>query len=366
MADPCAIRTVPACNRALSAIRNSVAAIGLWQDLSDEHAWQLSQEFRLASNFSGPFNFSVGGNYLHYETEEDYYVFINSLTAFLRLPGIDCNRVPDIHALGVRRIRQFELLARRFSNFPIPSAPHGPWCLRIYRSQSDQQAQRQWPQLFPQRQSLHLNSYAAFGEAYYNVLSDLKLTAGLRWTEDRKHFTDIPSEVLVDGWGYPVTGVVDQQWDELTGRAVAQLDAEARFHRSNVDLWFLLRMVTKRAAQIRRAQLLTYGGNARRRKSAPIHPLTFKPEFIDAFEMGSKNTLLDGALTINGDVFYYNYENYQISEIVDRTSINLNFDAHVKGAEIESSWEPIAGLAFQFCRRLGRHRHLQKAIRRSI
>ncbi len=50
------------------------------QDLSDEHAWQLSQEFRLASNFSGPLNFSVGGNYLHYETEENYYVFINTLT----------------------------------------------------------------------------------------------------------------------------------------------------------------------------------------------------------------------------------------------------------------------------------------------
>src|SRR6185312_17527106 len=49
------------------------------QDLNDEHSWQLSQEFRLASNFSGPFNFSVGGNYLHYETEENYYVFINAL-----------------------------------------------------------------------------------------------------------------------------------------------------------------------------------------------------------------------------------------------------------------------------------------------
>jgi len=26
------------------------------EDLSEEHAWQLGQEFRLASNFSGPFN----------------------------------------------------------------------------------------------------------------------------------------------------------------------------------------------------------------------------------------------------------------------------------------------------------------------
>ena len=45
------------------------------------NAWQLSQEFRLASNFSGPLNFSVGGNYLHYATEENYYVFINTVTA---------------------------------------------------------------------------------------------------------------------------------------------------------------------------------------------------------------------------------------------------------------------------------------------
>ncbi len=69
----------------------------------------------------------------------------------------------------------------------------------------------------------------------------------------------------------------------------------------------------------------------------PVHPLTFKPEFINAFELGSKNTLLDGALTLNGDVFYYDYKDYQISEIVDRTSINLNFSAKVKGAELEST-----------------------------
>ncbi len=45
----------------------------------------------------------------------------------------------------------------------------------------------------------------AFGEAYYNVLDDLKLTGGLRWTEDQKHFTDIPSELCVRGYGYPAT-----------------------------------------------------------------------------------------------------------------------------------------------------------------
>ncbi len=190
-----------------------------------------------------------------------------------------------------------------------------------------------------------LNSYAAFGEVNYNLASDLKLTGGLRWTEDRKHFTDIPSEVITNGYGYPVTGVVDQQWDELTGRAVANWTPKLSF----TD------------------QTLVYGSYARGYKAGganppgavftefepfdtpePIHPLTFKPEFIDAFELGSKNTLFDGALTLNGDAFYYIYKDYQISEIVDRTSINLNFNAHVKGAELEATWEPMPGLRFNF------------------
>ncbi len=47
-------------------------------------------------------------------------------------------------------------------------------------------------------------------------------------------------------------------------------------------------------------------------------------------------------------MFYYDYKGYQISQIVDRTSINLNFDAKVKGAEIETTYEPVPGLRFNF------------------
>ncbi len=82
--------------------------------------------------------------------------------------------------------------------------------------------------------------------------------------------------------------------------------------------------------------------------SNETHPLTFAPEFVNAYELGTKNTLLDGAMTLNGDVFYYDYKNYQISQIVDRTAVNLNFNATVKGAEMEATWEPIAGLRFNF------------------
>ena len=191
-----------------------------------------------------------------------------------------------------------------------------------------------------------LNSYAGFGEAYYNVTQDLKLIGGLRWTDDEKHFTDIPSELLVPGYGYAVDWRGQSEVEPMDWPGRGQLDAKARFHRSNACLWFLCPWLQGRGRQPagrRVADLRTSDdvGN-------PIHPLTFKPEFVDAFELGTKNTLLDGALTLNGDIFYYNYKGYQISRIVDRTAINDNFDAHIKGAELEATWEPVPGLKFNF------------------
>ncbi len=58
-----------------------------------------------------------------------------------------------------------------------------------------------------------LNSYAAFGETYYDIFRTLKLTAGLRWTEDQKHFVDIPSQLLSNGAGYPTAASTGRQWD---------------------------------------------------------------------------------------------------------------------------------------------------------
>lgn len=90
------------------------------------------------------------------------------------------------------------------------------------------------------------------------------------------------------------------------------------------------------------------GGTLFSSPSSVTHPLTFAPEFVNAYEIGTKNTLLDGAMTLDGDIFYYDYKNYQISSIIDRTAVNQNFNATVKGAEIESTWEPIPGLRRNF------------------
>ncbi len=164
----------------------------------------------------------------------------------------------------------------------------------------------------------------------------------MRWTEDRKHFVIIPSELLTNGYGYPVAGTTDQHWNELTGRFNATWTPKLNF--TDQTLIYGSYSHGYKAGGANPPGAIILEGPT----SQPVHPLTFRPEFVDAFELGTKNTLLDGALTLNGDLFYYNYEDYQISEIVDRTSINLNFNAHIKGAELEATYEPLPGLRFNF------------------
>jgi len=308
------------------------------EDLSQEHAWQLSQEFRFASNFSGPFNFSAGGNYMHYETEENYYVFSNAFTLSSAAPDPNHPWVAGVSDNSSTLTSGFQY------NDPlaIPTVPSGyidPNPLSKINGNGHNYFRSTNPYV--------LNSYAAFGETYFNILSDLKLVAGLRWTEDQKHFPMIPSWLLESGWGYPVAGVVDQQWDQFTGRAVANWAPKLAFTNQTL-IYGSYSHGYKAGGANPPGAISPAGGFGFSGLVQATHPLTFKPEFIDAFELGTKNTLLDGTLTLNGNLFYYNYENYQVSQIVDRTAINQNFDAHVKGAELEATWEPVPGLRFNF------------------
>jgi len=324
------------------------------EDLAQERSWQFNQEFRLASNFSGPFNFTAGGNYMHYETHENYYVFINSLS-MLAADGVQLG--PDSHATTPQYVAGVSDNHECLSYGKQPGNPTlvSPIIGCIYMDPNPiTNLNDKGHNYFLSQNPYVLNSYAAFGEANYSIFSNLKLTAGLRWTEDRKHAPQIPSELLVAfSYGYPALTPVDQQWDQITGRTVLNWTPTLRFTDQTLVYSSYAHGYKAGGANPPPTVLVaadvtgSFLGQPNSAESA-THPTTFKPEFIDAFEVGTKNTLLDGALTLNADVFYYNYENYQISEIVDRTSINLNFDAHVKGAEIEATYEPVPGLRFNF------------------
>ncbi len=321
------------------------------QDVSDETARQFYQEVRLASNFKGPLNFVAGANYLNYHTHENYFVFSNAISlaqeAFNSLlgggasPPADAPHIPFDAALANSCDPQPADPSAISLFFGLGCAYIDPNPLTAIDGQGHN--------YFRSDNPAKVRSWAGFGEVYYQIEPDVKLTGGLRYTDDKKSFDVIPSWTLVNGKGYVTTDTIAQEWKELTGRAVVNWTPKLDFtDQTMVYASYAHGYKSGGANPPGVIPLPAFGGGFANSPSNLTHPATFKPEFNDAFEIGTKNTLLDGDMTLNGDVFLYAYKDYQISQIVDRTSVNLNFNARVIGAEITASWSPLPGLHLGF------------------
>jgi len=323
------------------------------QDISDETARQFYQEVRMASSFSGDFNFLLGANYLSYHTLENYQIMSNAITLMAEnfngyfggsFPA-DAPHIPFDPVLADAcdpqpAITDHTLLGQT-TFLGLGCAYIDPNPLNSVDGQGHNYFRSQNP--------YRLKSWAGFGEVYYNLTDDLKLTGGLRYTDDRKHFEVIPSWALIAYKGYPVTNVIDQEWREFTGRAVINWTPKLDFTDQTLVYGSYAHGYKGGGANPPGAIPISTGFGADYYITSPsnqTHPATFKPEFNNAFELGTKNTLDDGAVVLNADLFFYKYKNYQISQIIDRTAVNMNVNATVKGAEVEATWNPLPSLKF--------------------
>ncbi|HYG25656.1 MAG TPA: TonB-dependent receptor, partial [Caulobacteraceae bacterium] len=284
------------------------------QDISSGTAKQFSQEFRLQSAFDGPVNFSLGANYVRFETDIDYYVLGNVITiAGLHIAGgtlggtdpqrinIDPNPIESINGMGQNYFRS--------------------------------------------KNPYELESKSVFGEFYWNFSEQIKLTAGLRYTNDEKAFELWPT-VLLNSARFPLRhqGDIEQSWGELTGRLGMDWKPELPFTDQTMLYAFYSRGYKAGGANPPNMDPPSYLGGQWPVAPNSGHPATFDPEFVDAFEIGSKNVLLGGGLIFNATAFYYDYKDYQVSQIVDRLALNENFDATVWGLEFETVWSPTRDL----------------------
>ncbi len=260
---------------------------------------QWSQELRLQSSLDGPFNFSLGALALRYDTVQSFYILSNAFTNAARVANggaacalssacvyIDPNRDPTIDGHG------------NYLSF----------------------------------QPYHLNSNAVFGEVYYQLTPDLKFTGGLRYTDDKKTLENYPIRLLTAGSGLtrgnPARLVA--RFKEFTGRVGFDWKPDLALTDETLVYAFYSR---------------GYKGGGPNNIGQVAGPRPFyDPEFVNAFEVGTKNTLLDGRLTLNGAAFYYDYKGYQISKFVNRISTTENVDAEIMGAELEAVWEPVDDL----------------------
>jgi outer membrane receptor protein involved in Fe transport len=177
-----------------------------------------------------------------------------------------------------------------------------------------------------------LDAQALFGELYYDVSPDLRLTFGARYSEEEKKskqrtiyvtFADLPPlDSENNAYGFP-----KYEQEEFTWKM------NATYNMSN--------------------DTMVYGTISSSFKSGGVNPISvdddladpaaggdpanlgFKPEFVDAIELGMKTTFMDGAAQFNGAFFYYDYKDMQQSKIVSVTSLNQNSDAEITGFEGE-------------------------------
>jgi iron complex outermembrane recepter protein len=285
-------------------------AVPLTYDRSNEERRTWSVEGILTTQFDGPFNFLLGGIYLDTKLPENSY-YVNGF-------GID-------YVTGV-------LGAATALGSGLPAGYLGT---PFFRNNTDETT---------------LKSYGIFGEAYWNVTDTIKVTAGLRYNNDKKFVrarSTLASFFVPFGTANAFDSPFVGSFDADPGIAGNQL-----FQERNVNFGeFTGRFVVD--WQVSDSSLI-YASYSRGYKSGginpPLQPIfavpeSFSPEFIDSFEVGSKNTFLDGTLRANITAFFYKYKSLQLSRIVARTSVNDNVDAEVYGVEGEFIFQPTRELA---------------------
>ncbi len=291
----------PVANGVVSDPQTGTANTLLTVDQSSNHSREFNEELRVQSSFKGPLNFSGGVNFLDYNETSDYYVISNGLT------------VPA-EAINLSTI----LKGGSAPISPVNFSPNG--------------AGPTYANYYDNRQQYRLRSYSAFGEIYYQIRSDLKLTVGARYNEDRKWEIASPVDLYTPllgpaGTPFPQVGY----WSEVTGRVNLEWSPQLSFTDKTIVYATLSRGYKPGGIN---PGIIAGSGT----------PTTFQPEFVTSFEAGTKNALLGNSLILNATAFYYDYKGYQISEIVNKSSVNVNVDAKVSGLELEGLWEPVKHL----------------------
>jgi len=159
-------------------------------------------------------------------------------------------------------------------------------------------------------------SYAVFGEASYLLMDVLKLTAGLRYSNDDKSLNESSELFGVTGFN-----TASKSWGALTPKFVLSYD---------VDKDKMLYVSATRGFK-------SGGFNVGALQKTP-----YNPEYIWSYEAGFKSLWDDGRVQLNLDALHYDYSNLQVTQYaVGHTTITNAATAKANGAEAEVTANPI-------------------------
>jgi outer membrane receptor protein involved in Fe transport len=274
---------------------------------------EWTAELRFSSNFSGPFNFLIAGYHLYYRDYNVQY-FVNNSGAF-DYPGIMLGPI-------LSGVDGTVLSPTQFNSF---------------------------------NKNYVLKSNAIFGEVYYNLTDDFKLTGGLRYTNDQKHF-ESKSIALESIQAIGSTTPPDLNPNCAAVGAVCDSDGFLQQDHT-YNAWTGHAVATWTPKTDWSDQTTVYASYSRGYRSGGFNPpasvpglfpTSFAPEKVNAYEIGTKNTFMTGmgAVQANLTGWYYDYKGYQVSQIINRQSVNGNINSTLYGAEGEFFWAPTEDLQF--------------------
>jgi iron complex outermembrane receptor protein len=159
------------------------------------------------------------------------------------------------------------------------------------------------------------NAYAVFGQGSYSVLQQLRVTAGLRYSYEKKDFA---YRVVFNG--EQVDGATpSDSWTAWTPKVGIDFDISER--------------------------VMAYASATRGFKSGGFQlgdGRPFLPEYLWSYEAGVKSTLLNRRLRANASAFYYDYTNLQVVQYINGIATTTNAGkATIKGVELEFLARPV-------------------------
>ena len=318
---------------------------------SNESEWQQT-ELRFSSEFDGKFNFTFGMYENRTGSQTDYHIKSPSLnyygntsdgphcavfaltcerggsaywvTFFGGLPGAGATAA-QLAGLGI--IGPADALATTLGlasgGVVIPGFP-GSNAAAVAAAAGRTGGIADWQKTYRNDSNMNREETAIYGEMYYDLSDDTRLTFGGRY-----------SEYSIDDNAY--VGLAD-----LTGRAAG--------YAGQVQPLPVLRQFEGDKSTFKLGldhnltdDSLLYATFSTGFKPGGSNPTdgdnsgvaTYDPEEVEVFEIGMKNTLMDGRLQLNLSAYQNEITGLQLSKIVRRSSINENADATIKGFEAE-------------------------------
>jgi iron complex outermembrane receptor protein len=180
-------------------------------------------------------------------------------------------------------------------------------------------------------------SYAIFGQANYELTPEFSLTAGLRYTSDKRAESDGGSAIIT-GTGATLIAAgpfaSSKTFRKLTWRLAAdyQVTPDVMIYASY-----------NRGFKSGVYNLPGYSPAS----NAPLPPV--QPEVLDAYAVGFKSELFDRLLRLNVEAFYYDYKNIQFQNNVPPpnagTILTNAGAAEIRGIEGELTLAPARGFS---------------------